>query len=100
MERIEMIRVVGGLRYDTEKATLIAHNVFWDGSNWERYGRNTWLYRTPSGRYFAVYGTLWQGERNRLEPLSVKDAVVLYEVLPEHEVEFEDAFPSVEVQDA
>ena len=100
MERVQMQRVIEGIRYDTEKATVIAHNVYWDGSNWERHGRNTWLYRTPHGRYFQVVGTLWQGERDTLTPLSLEEARSLYERLPEHEVAYEDAFPEVEVIEA
>ena len=44
-----MRRVVNGLVYDTEKAILIAHDRFWDGQNFERRGRNVFLYKTPGG---------------------------------------------------
>ncbi len=100
MERIQMQRVIHGIRYDTEKATVIAHDVYWDGHNFERHGRNTWLYRTPNGRYFAVTGTLWQGERDILTPLSPEEARRMYEQLPEHEVPYEEAFPHITIQDA
>ncbi len=100
MERIQMQRVIDGLRYDTEKAVLLAHDVYWDGHNFERNGRNTWLYRTPNGRYFQVVGTLWQGERDTLTPLGPEEARRLYEQLPEHEVDYEDAFPDISVADA
>ncbi len=101
MERIQMQRIIDGIRYDTEKATLIAHNVFWDGHNFERHGRNTWLYRTPNGRYFTVTGTLWQGERDTLRPVDEEEARRLYEtMLPEHEVPYEEAFPHITIQDA
>lgn len=93
MERIKMSRVVKGQRYDTEKATLIADDVYWDGHNFERRGRNQWLYRTQNGAYFTVYGTFWQGERDHLEPVSKAEAVELYENdLTEHSVEYEEAF--------
>jgi len=61
MEPGKMKAVIGGVRYDTEKAQIIAHDCYWDGHNMERNGRNTYLYKTPNGRYFAVHLTLWQG---------------------------------------
>jgi len=36
-----MRQVVNGKVYDTEKARLVASDRYWDGSNWERHGRNT-----------------------------------------------------------
>ena len=95
-----MQRVIDGKRYNTETATLIADNVYWDGHNFERNGTNAWLYRTPKGAFFMVYGTLWQGERDHLEPVSLDEAVSAYECdpnspyvnLPEHHLEYEEAF--------
>lgn len=95
-----MVEVIGGKRYRTETATLIAHDAYWDGHNWERHGRNTFLFRTPRGNYFAQHQTCWQGERDRIEPLSRDEAIRLYEELPAKEVEFEEAFPGVEVEEA
>jgi hypothetical protein len=93
-----MSRIIEGRRYDTETATLLADNVYWDGHNMERSGRNAWLYRTPNGRYFTVSGTLWQGERDTLAPVSLEEARRLYEnILPEHAVAYEEAFPGIEV---
>jgi len=92
--------VVGGIRYDVGKATLLASDEYWDGSNFERHGRNTFLYGTLAGRYFRVTLTQWQGERDALEPLSQEEAIELYESLPEQEVSFEEAFPGVEVIEA
>lgn len=100
MEPGKMKAVIGGVRYDTEKAQIIAHDCFWDGHNMERNGRNTYLYKTPNGRYFAVHLTLWQGERDSIEPLTKDEAICLYERLPEKVVEFEEAFPGEVVEDA
>lgn len=101
MNRIQMTRVINRIRYNTETATLIASDVYWDGHNMERGGRNTWLYRTNSGRYFTVHGTFWQGERDTLQPVTMDEAVELYETnLTEHEVEYEEAFPKILVEDA
>ena len=100
MKRPALKTVIGGKRYDTATATEIASDSYWDGHNWERHGRNTWLMRAPRGSFFAVHGTCWQGELDRIEPLSQQEAITLWEELPEHEVEFEAAFPGVEIVDA
>jgi hypothetical protein len=52
--------IINGKRYSTETATLIAGNDYWDGQNWERRGRNEFLYRTPRGNYFLLSLTQWQ----------------------------------------
>lgn len=94
-------RVVNKMRYDVKTATLIAHDAYWDGHNFERSGRNTYLYRTPNGHYFEVTLTCWQGELDALTPLSLEEAIDLYEnCLPEHEESYQDAFPGVKVQEA
>ena len=96
-----MTRIVNGARYSTETATLLASDVYWDGHNYERAGRNRWLYRTPKGRYFLATRSLWQGEQDTLEPLGEVDARRLYEgALRVHEVDYETAFPGAEVVDA
>lgn len=93
--------VVGRKRYNTDTATLLASDCYWDGSNWERHGRNRFLYRTPNGAYFMHFRTQWQGEDDgRIEAVEEDDAVELYGGLHEHEVEFEVAFPTVEIVEA
>lgn len=94
-------RIVDGKRYSTATATLLAHDAYWDGQNYERRGRNCFLYRTPRGRYFTVSLTMWEGERDSLEPVSEADARALYEgPLSEHEVSYEAAFPTAQVEEA
>ena len=94
-------RVVGRRRYSVKTATLLASDAYWDGHNWERRGRNTFLYRTPKGAYFVVSLTQWQGEQDTLEPVSEDEAIGLYEgALCEHELDYEEAFPSVIVEEA
>ena len=94
-------RIVDKKRYDVREATLIAHDAYWDGHNFERRGRNTFLYRTPRGRYFQVTLTQWQGEQDSLIPLCQDEAINLYEnALSEHEVSYEEAFPGVKIEDA
>ena len=101
MNAVRMTRIVNRKRYSTETATLIASDCYWDGSNMERGGRNTFLYRTPRGAYFTVNLTQWQGERDTLTPLSQKDAIELFEgTLTEHDVTYQEAFPDIVIEDA
>jgi len=94
-------RIIDRKRYSTETATLIADDVYWDGQNYERSGRNMFLYLTPKGNYFTVTRTQRQGEQDSIMPLSLNDAIYLYESsLSDHHVDYEDAFPSVTVEDA
>lgn len=96
-----MTRIVDRRRYSTATADLLAGDDYWDGHNWERHGRNAFLYRTPGGRYFVVTLTQWQGELDTLSPVDLDEAIRLYEdELPEHYVEYSDAFPDVTVEDA
>lgn len=46
MKPFKMKQVISGIKYDTEKAVIIADDCYWDGHNWERNGRNTFLYKT------------------------------------------------------
>lgn len=92
-------QVIHGLRYDTERAEVVASNEYWDGSNFERHGRNTHLYKTANGRFFLGHSTQWQGERNHIEPLSESAAKQWYEDLPEHAMTYAEAF-GVEPEDA
>jgi hypothetical protein len=95
-----MNRIVERKRYNTKTATLLASDEYWDGSNWDRCGRNMYLYRTPRGAYFTVTTTRWQGERDSLDPVSLEEAVEIYERLPKHGVGHEEAFPEITVEDA
>ncbi|HHV78533.1 MAG TPA: hypothetical protein GXX40_02775 [Firmicutes bacterium] len=100
MNPIMMNVVIGGKRYKTETATLLASDAYWDGHNWERQGRNTFLFKTPRGNYFVQHQHCWQGERDYLEPVSQEEAIRLFEDPPEKKVPFEEAFPNVKAEDA
>jgi hypothetical protein len=103
MKPVKLTRVVDGKRYSTETATLLASDAYWDGHNHERHGRNCYLYRTPRGRYFCLHLTMWQGEHDRIEPVSEAEALELYESMAAHDmadVAFEVAFPGVVIEDA
>lgn len=96
-----MTRIIDRRRYSTATATLLAGDDYWDGHNFERRGRNTFLYRTPNGAYFVVNLSQWQGESNDIEPIDQETAIEFYEGhLREHYVSYEDAFPGVKIIDA
>ena len=95
-----MSKVIGGKRYDTAKAQLIAHDAFWDGHNFERHGRNTFLYKTPRSAYFALHLTQWQGEFDTIAPLERDQAVELFESLGVQEVSWQEALPGIDIVDA
>lgn len=92
--------IVNGKRYRTDTASLIASDAYWDGRNWERHGRNTFLLKTLKGNFFAQYQSKRRGEHDYIKPLSIDEAIQLYEQLPEKVAEFADAFPGVHVEDA
>ena len=91
----KMKRTINGQRYTVATSTLLASNEYWDGHNFERDGRNTFLYRTSGGAYYRVDLSMWQGERNTVEPLSREEAMALWETLPEHHESYEIAFDAV-----
>jgi len=80
------------LHYDTKESIELASDNYWDGSNWDRNGRNTFLYKTQKGRFFKYITTRWQGERDYIVPLCLEDAKDCYESLPEHEISWKAAF--------
>jgi len=100
MEAGDWNEIIGGKRYRTADSEEIANDAYWDGHNWERRGRNRFLFRTKNGSYFTVIRTQWQGERDALTPLSQDEAIKMWEELTEHNVTFEEAFPGVNIEDA
>jgi hypothetical protein len=95
-----MKAIINRTVYDTEKATEIANDHYWDGHNFERGGRNTHLFKTAKGNYFAHHVTLWQGEHDSIEPLTLDEAADMYEQLHVHVVAFEQAFPDIPLEEA
>lgn len=96
-----MSAIIDRKKYSVKTAELLAGNDYWDGHNFERSGRNEFLYRTPNGAYFTVNLTQWQGERDTLLPVTQDEAIELFEGdLTEHRVKYAEAFPNVVVVDA
>jgi hypothetical protein len=70
MGPIKMIEVIEGRRYNT------------------------------AGAYFVTHLTQWQGERDKLEPITLAEAQELFETLSEKRMTYEEAFPGVTVEEA
>jgi hypothetical protein len=100
MQPQNMIWVTAGKRYRTDTATLIAHDAYWNGHQFEQGGRNTFLFRTPNGNFFAQHQTLLLGEINKITPLEANEALQLYQSLHKKEVPFRVAFPHIKAEDA
>jgi hypothetical protein len=107
--------VVEGKRYRTAAATLLASGPAWDerlgddprrllevrvggldlsaivgGRGWERLGWQAFLFRTQKGNYFVQFQSTWPGERDRLLPLGLDEAMRLYGELPDKKTSFEE----------
>lgn len=87
-----MRQIINGKAYDTNKAQLVTSDRYWDGSNFDRRGRNTFLYKTKKGNFFLHRTTNWQGERDYIEPLTLEEAKCWFERLHEQDLDYEEAF--------
>ena len=85
-------QIVNGKSYDTETASLVASDEYWDGHNWERHGRNTHLYKTKKGAFFIAISTMWQGELDHIQPITLEEAKEQYEQLQEHILSYGETF--------
>ena len=96
MRPLRMTAYVGGKRYATDKAKVIAHDAFWDGNSEERNGRNQFLFKTEDGSYFVQHRgastDCFEPAHDWIQPVSQMDAVMIYWELPERPVEYKDAF--------
>ncbi|HEX8967979.1 MAG TPA: hypothetical protein VF937_08875 [Chloroflexota bacterium] len=86
MQAVDMDIVVDGRLYSTRRAVLLADDADRDGT-FGRAARNTFLFRHPSGVYFAEHRGAWNVDSDYVEALSPVQARELYEQLPIHEVE-------------
>jgi len=103
MKPFSSTQVIDRKRYSTDTATLLSGDDWWDGHNFERGGTQTFLYRTPKGSYFTLNMSQWQGANDHIEVVTEAEAIELFEVHAAHDsnrVEFEEAFPSVQVIEA
>lgn len=87
-----MKQIIEGKLYNTETAEEVASDRYWDGHNYDRRGRNQYLYRTKKGNFFILHTTRWSGECDRIQAISESEAMELYETLRVKEMEYVDAF--------
>jgi hypothetical protein len=87
MQPVDMDVIVDGQLHTTRHTLLLADDAGPDGGMWERSGRNTFLFRDPSGIYFAEHRSAWRIDSDYVEALSASKGLQLYEELPIHEVE-------------
>jgi len=64
-------RMVDRVIYDTAAADALSNSFFTDGVNeFNDDGKASELYMDRSGRYFLAEYTSWEGEKDRIEPVS------------------------------
>ncbi len=101
-----MRQAFAGVVYDTDVAILLARNEHQFCIETLKTGlTNVDLYRTPEGLYFKYEKTVpfFSDDENydpELTPLSLEEAVLLYNQLTDRRLEFEDAFPDIDYTDA
>lgn len=66
--------MVDKVKYDTEAASALANNFFADGKNEYTDGKAMELYVDDQGRYFFAEYTNWEGAKDRITPVSGRDA--------------------------
>jgi len=91
-----MRKLKDGKIYDTEKSIKLATDFVSGGLN-DRYDE---LYRTKKGNFFLVHYTRYQGECSYIEPVSEKEAIEAYTSMYDTILGIEEAFPSVEFEEA
>ena len=94
--------IVGNLRYDTTKSILLAGDDIKRGRQYENEDNSqNFLYRSANGRYFKIAQIAQVGgPRLRLVPLTTDEALGAWGAMENRRVEFETAFPGVEILDA
>lgn len=102
---MSMRQAFGGVVYDTDTAILLAQNEHQFCIETLKTGlTNVDLFRTPSGRYFKYEKTVpFFGDDEEhdpeLTPLTLEEAVTVWNQLTDRRLEFEDAFPDTEYAD-
>ena len=101
-----MKQAFGGVVYDTNTAILLARNEHQFCIETLKNGvKNVDLFLTSDGLYFKYEKTVpFFGDDEEcdpeLTPLSLREAVIVYNKLTDRRLEFEDAFPDIENPDA
>lgn len=75
--RVKMM--VDKVIYDTAASDAIANNFYADGENEYIDGKALELYIDKEGRYFFAEYSNWEGVKDRITPVSAKDAAAFIE---------------------
>ena len=74
--------------YDSEAATLVAHEF-------SDTGQSRSLYRTPKGAYFLYTSSFLNISGSlKIKPLSEAEAIQEFNTLPDRAMDFAEAFPN------
>ena len=87
-ERENMQQIIDGKLYDTKTADLVAYDPF----PGHRGDRSAFLYKTKNGAFFLHSTSVWRGESDSIEVVSVDKAREWYERLPKLKMGFKEAF--------
>lgn len=71
--------MVDKVKYDTEAASALANNFYADGVNEYHDGKAMELYVDDQGRYFFAEYTNWEGAKDRITPVTGRDAATFIE---------------------
>jgi hypothetical protein len=91
-KKINMEKVINGRRYSTDSAIEVASDYYWDGHNYSKHGRNTYLLKSKLGNFFLYKTSQCMSELDSITPLTRERAMQMYEELPESKLSYKDAF--------
>lgn len=101
MDIRQLEAVIGGRRYRTDGATLIARERWPDEEKPKDGGlATTLLFRTGGGRYFRQIQSHSTIIRDQIEPVTLDEARNEYLGMPVKELPLAEAFPDLEIEEA
>ena len=87
-----LVQIINRKRFSTATSIALASN--------STTGRTTYLYRSSKGTLFFACVTIWQDEKDSIQPTNQIDALHFFETSQVQHVAYDVAFPDVEIEDA
>jgi hypothetical protein len=87
-----MQQIIDGTLYDTKTADLVASGPYPKSHGWARGDRVAFLYKTKDGAFFLYRISMWVGESNSIEVMSVDKAMGWYRRLLKSKMSYSEAF--------
>jgi hypothetical protein len=87
-----MQQIIDGTLYDTKTADLVASGPYPKSHGWARGDRGAFLYKTKDGAFFLYRLSMWVGEPDSIEVMSVDKAREWYKRLSQHERGYKETF--------